>query len=111
MRKGAFVACKGVLGRRASAFSNTMRDVYATGEIIPSLIVHIGNHVWFSFYIFLFNRYTQVADEALRGPGNAQSARMIATIVFASDVNTTSSVRSLATTGHDIKNKCVLHLV
>jgi hypothetical protein len=42
---------------------------------------------------FLFNRYPPVADEALRGPGNAQSARMIATAVFASDVNTTSSVR------------------
>jgi hypothetical protein len=42
---------------------------------------------------FLFNRYPQVVDEALRGPRNAQSARMIATAVFLSDVNTTSSVR------------------
>jgi hypothetical protein len=40
---------------------------------------------------FLFNRYPQVADEALRGPGNAQSARMMIA-VFASNVNTTSSV-------------------
>jgi hypothetical protein len=93
MRKGAFIACKGVSGRRASAFSSTVRDVYTIGEIISSLIFHGGNHVWFSFYIFLFNRYPQVVDEALRGPRNAQSARMIATAVFLSDVNTTSSVR------------------
>jgi hypothetical protein len=85
MRKGAFVACKGVTGRRASAFSNTMRDVYATGEIISSLTFHRGNHVWFN--------YPQVADEALRRPGNAQSARMIATAMFASDMNNMSSVR------------------
>jgi hypothetical protein len=45
-----------------------------------------------STIFFLFNRYPQVADEA-RGPQNAQSARMIATAVFASDVNTTTSVR------------------
>jgi hypothetical protein len=93
MRKGAFVACKGVSGRRASVFSNTVRDAYATGEIISSLIFYRGNDVWFSFYIFLLNRYPQVADKALRGPGKAQSARMIATTVFASDVNTTRSVR------------------
>jgi hypothetical protein len=85
MRKGAFVACKGVPGRRASAFSNTVRDVYATGEIISSLIFHRGNSVWFS--------YPHVADKALRRPGNAQSARMIATTMFASGVNNTSSVR------------------
>jgi hypothetical protein len=91
MRKGAFVACKGVSRRRASAFSNTMRYVYATGEIISSLIFHRGNHVWVNLYIFLFNRYPEVADEALRGPRNAQSARMMIA-VFASNVNTTSSV-------------------
>jgi hypothetical protein len=61
MRKGAFVACKGVTERRADVFSNTVRDVYATGEIISSLIFHRGNHVWFS--------YPQVADEVLRGLG------------------------------------------
>jgi hypothetical protein len=62
-----------------------VRDVYAISEIISSPIFHRGNHVWFS--------YPQVAAEVLRRPGNAQSARMIATAVFASDVNTTSSVR------------------
>jgi hypothetical protein len=92
MRKAAFIACKGVSRRRASAFSNTVRYVYATGEIISSLISHRGNHVWFNFCIFLFIRYPQVADEALRGTGNAQSARMMIA-VFASDVNTTSSGR------------------